>query len=349
MRIMPEKSTLLRYGIFVVLALLLVLLAQGSGKVQGTTLTVDDDGNADFISIQDAINASAEGDTIRVWEGIYPENVVVNRTVSLVGNGSTTTLIHGGGSGDVVYITAGWVDLSGFTITGSGNESYNSGIKIRRGDNNHIVRNNCPNNHIGILLVSFSRNNTITNNICSWNGRNGIFLERSYNCTLANNTCSANNQSGIYLLQSWNNMILNNLCFENGEDGILLVSIDTCSISTNTCSKNNGHGIYVQSSDSNRLTNNVFTSNKGYGIYLKYSDDCTIENNEARVKVVTIDDSSDSRGMNTLFCSWLLFTIPTMTFLVVVMMVKKGEQKNAASKVDEQPQQQENLPPPPGQ
>lgn len=43
------------------------------------------------------IDNATEGDTIRVYEGTYYENVVVNKTVSLVGNGSEETTIEGGG------------------------------------------------------------------------------------------------------------------------------------------------------------------------------------------------------------------------------------------------------------
>ena len=49
---------------------------------------VDDDYNSStsgwqvghFDSIQDAINAAAEGDTIKVFEGTYSENIVINKT-----------------------------------------------------------------------------------------------------------------------------------------------------------------------------------------------------------------------------------------------------------------------------
>ena len=49
---------------------------------------VDDDYNSGtpgwqvnhFDSIQDAINAAAEGDTIKVFEGTYSENIVINKT-----------------------------------------------------------------------------------------------------------------------------------------------------------------------------------------------------------------------------------------------------------------------------
>ena len=67
---------------------------------RGETITVDDDGGADHTRIQDAIDNATGGDTIRVFNGTYYENVVVDKPVSLIGNDSVNTTIDGGGSGD---------------------------------------------------------------------------------------------------------------------------------------------------------------------------------------------------------------------------------------------------------
>ena len=52
-----------------------------------------------FISIQDAINAANDGDTVFVYNGTYYENVIVNKIINLIGEHPDATLIDGGGSG----------------------------------------------------------------------------------------------------------------------------------------------------------------------------------------------------------------------------------------------------------
>ena len=47
------------------------ILSEGSDK---NIIYVDDDGNADFSRIQDAINNAFDGDTIFVYKGFYFEN-----------------------------------------------------------------------------------------------------------------------------------------------------------------------------------------------------------------------------------------------------------------------------------
>src|SRR5438552_3191932 len=95
-----------------------------------TTLFVDDDGRQfrhSVTSIQAAVNAAHDGDTIYVARGTYREQVVVPSTlhhVSLVSAGGATLVAPttaGDGSGAIVHVNgASDVRVTGFTITGGG-------------------------------------------------------------------------------------------------------------------------------------------------------------------------------------------------------------------------------------
>ncbi|MHB8645071.1 MAG: choice-of-anchor Q domain-containing protein [Thermomicrobiales bacterium] len=95
-------------------------------EVGATTHCVNPGGTMGcFASIQAAINDSGtvDGDTINVaannpLQTSYNENVTVNKSVSIVGAGMTTTILDGTTIGDVVLtIPAGkTVSISGFTI-----------------------------------------------------------------------------------------------------------------------------------------------------------------------------------------------------------------------------------------
>ena len=53
--------------------------------VQGATYYVNETGSfGAFSSIQDAINASSDGDTVFVYSGTYHENIIVNKTITLI-------------------------------------------------------------------------------------------------------------------------------------------------------------------------------------------------------------------------------------------------------------------------
>ena len=244
---MFRKSLTLKCCLFVVivLTLLLLVLVAGNDEVEGKTITVNDDGGEDHKRIQDAVNAASDGDIIQVKPGTYRENIVVDKRIDLFGSGSKTTTIDGGGKWDVVRITADWVNMRGFSVTGSGSSDsidLDAGIKVE------------------------SDNNIISNNTCNSNNDNGISLWGSSDCKITNNTCNSNNGQGISLWDSRDCKITNNTCNSNNYYGICLVSSDNCTLSTNTCNSNNGQGIYLIDSRDCKIRNNTMNEN-GISIY----------------------------------------------------------------------------------
>ena len=88
-----------------------------------------------YSSIQEAINSADGGDTIYVSSGTYYENVVVNKSVSLIGEDKNTTIIDGDQTGTVVRVTEDNVTIKGFTI-----QSGEVGLDLN--SNNNTVASN---------------------------------------------------------------------------------------------------------------------------------------------------------------------------------------------------------------
>ena len=187
----------------------------------GNTLYVGGSGPGNYTSIQDAVNDSEYGDTVFVhsYSSPYYENVVVNKSISLIGEDRDTTIIDGSDRGNVINISAGWVSISGFTIQYYGGHYwvYDAIIYISS-DCNTITCNIISNNYKGIYL-SGSSSNTISGNTISNNG-DGIELYKSINNTFKRNTIT-NNSCGIFLSGSKLNTITGNT-ISNNADGIYL-------------------------------------------------------------------------------------------------------------------------------
>ncbi|MHA2367036.1 MAG: hypothetical protein ACXAC7_23995, partial [Candidatus Hodarchaeales archaeon] len=62
---------------------------------RGDTLYVGGSGPDNYSSIQGAVNAAQDGDTIFVYSGVYFENVLIPKTVTLIGEDKETTIIDG--------------------------------------------------------------------------------------------------------------------------------------------------------------------------------------------------------------------------------------------------------------
>ncbi|MCD6447958.1 MAG: hypothetical protein J7L58_02790 [Thermoplasmata archaeon] len=81
-----------------------VLTATNSGSI----LYVGGDGEGNYSSIQDAINAAKDGYIIYVYPKEYKESIVINKSISLIGiieNGEKP-IINGGGRKFAVSIVA---------------------------------------------------------------------------------------------------------------------------------------------------------------------------------------------------------------------------------------------------
>ena len=100
-----------------------------SAQTEATVHNIETEKN--YYSIQSAIDdpETQDGHTISVENGIYFENIVVNKSVKLMGENPASTIIDGRNIGNVITIAANNVEVSGFTIQKSGS-SY-SGIYTR--------------------------------------------------------------------------------------------------------------------------------------------------------------------------------------------------------------------------
>jgi nitrous oxidase accessory protein NosD len=103
------------YGILIVSVTILVLCFVGPASA--TNCSVDGSGGEDFTGIQDAINNAKEGDTIFVYSGVYHENVVVDKSVTL--KGIDHPVVDANGSDSAITLTADGITLVGFTVANS--------------------------------------------------------------------------------------------------------------------------------------------------------------------------------------------------------------------------------------
>jgi len=270
--------------------LFLCMLACAVCVASARTIFVPDD----YAKIQWAVSNASTGDTIIVRDGIYVENIDINKQLTIKSeNGSAKCIVRAANKSDHVFeITADYVAISGFTVkeseSGAGiyiNESdfcvitnnycsdNNYGIHLWDSKDNKITNNTCFYNDGDCIYLNYSDRNEVINNICSYNGE-GIRLSNSSYNEITSNDCSNNNGNGISLEEdSDGNQIANNICSNNWGSGISLRSFygspeepDHNQITNNTCSYNYGNGIGLSDSDRNSITNNICSYNGGHGI-----------------------------------------------------------------------------------
>jgi len=164
-----------------------------------------------YLTIQSAINApeTLNGHTIFVETGTYYENVVVNKTVTLLGENKDKAIIDGSKLSPwskLVEITADNVSIIGFTIR---NGPYPcGGIRIVS-DNNAVSNNILVNNSWGGIDIVFGCDNRIGNNLIINNVGFGVGLYCS-NSNLINDNTIADHFHCFYLTNSSGNTFYHN-------------------------------------------------------------------------------------------------------------------------------------------
>ncbi len=220
----------------------------------GITLYVGGLGPGNYTKIQDAIDNASDEDTVYVYSGTYYENIVINKTINLIGEIKHDTIIDSKRHGHVIKIYSDYVNISGFTIQ---NSSSDGGLGIYGKGNFLIVHDNNIKNHDGY----------------------GIEFESSSDCIISENTLN-NNDDGILLLKGRGHLIINNNITYNNDHGIMLSTDNTrsCIIINNNISFNRRGGMWIFDSNTHIISNNYILNNERYGINL-YGTGNTIENN----------------------------------------------------------------------
>jgi nitrous oxidase accessory protein len=234
-------------------------------------------------TIQQALEQASEGDTIRVKPGLYLGPVVVDQSVTLVGEGYP--VIDGGGEGMVVSLNAPGIRLSGFEIRGSGSEPDrdHAGIVLTAPD--ILVEDNRLYDVLfGIFVAeadrAIVRNNDITSKEVFDVARKGdaIRIWYSQDATIENNLVHEARD-----LVAWysKNLVFRNNTIQNGRYGIHLMYSDNATISNNLI-YNNSVGIYVMYSRQVKLLQNDIRRQRGpsgYALGFKDSDDILAQHN----------------------------------------------------------------------
>jgi nitrous oxidase accessory protein len=245
----------------------------GSSEVSKSILFVGGAGAGNYSSIQDAVNDASNGDTIIVHNGIYYENLVLNKSITIVGEDRINTIVDGNGSGDTVIISADNVCIRNFTIKNKG--ASGTGINIKA--NQSVISENLiiDNNWSGIEAGSAFRNCTVSENTIMNNGYGIFFGKKTTNINFSTNDIGNNSLDGIYLDQSSDGIVTDNIIDKNGDDGLSLTFSNGIFVYKNFIINSIDNGIYMYSSTV-VINENIIAGSTEGGIFLRNSNESQI-------------------------------------------------------------------------
>lgn len=265
--------------------------------------------SSQFPTISAAIAAAHSGDTIRLEPGLFQENPVIDKTLSLVGSPKGGSIVDGSGKGSVIQVIGTGVRISGLEVRRSGDVIEDSDACIyvhTEAADATVTANRLYECAFGIWINGSSKP-IITDNVVSGYEKkifsdrgNGIHIWRIENGLIKGNRVTKA-RDGIYLSNTSTSLIEGNV-MDSVRFGIhYMYNHNNSVVGNTTCNSMVGQAIMF----SKRLTvnDNVMINNDDHGMLLRTIYDSTIRGNVAygNNKGIYLNDS----GFNEITDNWI--------------------------------------------
>lgn len=233
-----------------------------------------------YQTISDGIQQAANDDLVFVFNGIYHETLIINKSIDLCGEQQNTTIIDGLNTGSVVTIVSDSVDLRGVTLRNSGGYQDDAGIKIAA-QGATITSCTIFRTRTGISLENVQRP-LITN--CRFHTNGYGIVSRSSTFVSLDHCTFYHNGIGAYFSETKNIRITN--CYaDTNSIGFLCEQSSTIHISESAACDNNDNegGMFFQQCSGIDLFNCYLVHN-GLGLNIVDSSEwyisrCTFSRN----------------------------------------------------------------------
>lgn len=244
------------------------------------TIVVAQEGEADYRSISTALQQAQVGERILVRPGVYHESLVLDRTVSIVGDGQPGQVVVESLNMSCLTIVGGQADISGLTLAArnSGVELHFFGVDVQGGE---PTLENCTITCESLACVAIHGANTaptIRNCQVHSSRQAGIDIYDRARGTLERCTIFNNTRAGIEISQNANPTVRQCTVRNGLASGIYIVDegrglIEDCDISANRRS-----GISIAQESNPLIRHCTIRYGADAGIFIYQHGHGTIEN-----------------------------------------------------------------------
>jgi len=231
------------------------LLEKSTVSYDSNTLYVGGSGPDNYSKIQDAIDNASDGDTVFVYNGTYKENILITKSISVIGHDKNTTIIRDSYSGEkgVLYLKASNISIKGFEIT-DGQSGFRVGSSI-------------PYDSITISDCNIVNNTRLYGGIWLEGYLSKILIENCY--------INGNNDLGVRIGKDVDNVRFLDCFFDDDEvigEGVDHLTFEKCGFDKSEIKLGTIPSNYFY------LHNCTFKDNLGFNVYIHDGSNQIIEN-----------------------------------------------------------------------
>jgi hypothetical protein len=281
-------------------------------SVSSSTLIVDDNGaqcpTATFTTIQAAVTAANQGDTIQVCAGTYPEYISTNKNLTFLGPQAgvdartgravpANEAVVGNSNGAFnLQVNPGTTTIDGFTMTGANSGNGDApALLLLNGSGHQIVNNIFEANQRGAYFVATDttfKHNRLNNTFDGFfgGGANATIEENKFIGAYPDGAVNTTNSP-----QSNNYRIINNTFTATGNFAVVF-NTNNSQVSGNTVTGTASSAIFIGGGNTNLLVSeNSITGNGGSAISLSGGFGYPADSN---ITIKSNDLINNVRGVN---------------------------------------------------
>ncbi len=236
--------------------------------------------------IQDAVDHAQDGDSIRLIEGYFTESILVDRRVTITGNGSAGTtgnnsVVEANGHSPAFYVTADGVNISRTYVLAGTTGDHNLVVRADHVRVTNCYFGRCQESSLYFIASDFCR---VENCEIEDAGKDGINFSAYFSfCWYGSDdnvveNCSISDcgQNGVLIGDHCqDNNITGCEIYDNGKAGTTIVGDDNM---VHNCwiHGNSGPGVFLNTSSLSKLQECNLSGNGEHGAYLLEATRCTI-------------------------------------------------------------------------
>ncbi|MCR9138274.1 MAG: nitrous oxide reductase family maturation protein NosD [Alphaproteobacteria bacterium] len=259
-------------------------------------------------ALADALKSAEAGDRLRLLPGTHKGPVLIDKAVTLDGQGEAT--IEGDGTGSVINVTVPDVIIRGLTVIGSGSkgDGRDAGISLGKKAAGAVVENNrIVGNLVGVDIRG-SKGARVSGNVIEgrrghrMNDRgNGVYVWNAPGATVTGNDIRWG-RDGIFVNTSKDNVFSGNR-FRDLRFAVHYMYAHDSVVSGNI-SLGNHLGYAIMYSDNVRIEGNLSRGDRDHGIMMNYTNKSFVSGNRIEAvgdKCVFIYNAHKNRLRDNLF------------------------------------------------